>query len=94
MGSRSLEFVEIKNLSNDTIDLTEWYFSKGIDYNFPLNTIIYPDSFLVIVSDSTNFQKVYSKTIFDQFNGNLNNGGEKILLADPLGDTCFYVNFK
>ena len=42
------EFVELWNTDNTTIDISDWYFSAGIDYLFENGTTIPANDFLVI----------------------------------------------
>ncbi|MFC2138953.1 lamin tail domain-containing protein, partial [Bacteroidota bacterium] len=94
LGGAILEFIEIKNIGEDTVNLTDWNFEKGIDFIYKIETKIAPGSFLVISSDTSSFRRLYGFTAFDQYNGNLNNAGEKLVLSNPLGDTICYVNYN
>ncbi|MGZ8920926.1 MAG: lamin tail domain-containing protein, partial [Limisphaerales bacterium] len=57
----------------------------GVGYTFPSGSIIPANSYLVLVSDRAGFAASYgaSIVIFDQFPGNLDNGGERLQLIRP-----------
>ena len=92
--SGTLEFVEIKNISENDIDISGFQFNKGIKYVFPFTTVLKSNSFIVICADTSNFRKFYNFSANGQYSGNLNNSGEKLVLKNPLGDTICYVNYN
>jgi hypothetical protein len=85
LQSQDLEFVELKNCGTDSTDISGFKFLRGLHYEFPLNSIIPPDSLVVIASDSIHFKQLYGFSPFGQFEGNLNNNGEEICLAMASG---------
>jgi hypothetical protein len=81
------EYVELFNTaSNIAFDLSGWRIN-GLDYTFPPGSFIGPQSFLVLAKDFAAFGAAYSGTIlvFDQFDGNLQAGGETLSLIKPVG---------
>ena len=42
------EFIELFNPSNDPVDLSGYYFSSGIDFEFPAGTILTAGGYVVI----------------------------------------------
>ena len=67
------EFIEVRNISNQTIDLTNCAFSSGLDYNFVSGTTLAPHARMVL--PQTQF-----------LNGtSLANGGERIILTGAGG---------
>jgi hypothetical protein len=93
-SKKSLEFIEIKNTSNKAINLTSWKFTNGIAYIFPANTSIAANSLLVLASNSSEFEKFYGFKPLGEYTGNLDNGGEKLLLTNPANDTVFFVHYN
>ena len=84
-GTR-LEFVELKNVGQAVLHLDGFQFTDGIAYTFPLGTSLGPGQYLVLASDLVEFAKRYGGLqVFDQFEGNLENAGERIALSDPTG---------
>src|SRR6476620_11114577 len=44
----SLQYIELFNRGQATVDLSNWSFAKGITYSFPANTKLEPGGFLVV----------------------------------------------
>jgi len=92
--SDDLEFLEIKNKSNQTINLTGIYLSElGISYQFPSNSTLKAHSKLILASNSNSFQQFYGTIPFGQFTRNLSNTSEKIVLADAFGNVIDFVQY-
>jgi len=93
-NSEDLEFLEIKNISNQTINLTGIYLSKlGISYQFPANSTLKAHTKLILASNSSSFQQFYGTIPFGQFTRNLSNKSEKIVLADAFGNVIDFVQY-
>ena len=45
------EFIELYNVGEETIDLSNWYFSEGIDFNFQEGVTIGAGNYLIIAED-------------------------------------------
>ena len=85
------EFVEFLNTGTSPIDLTQVYFTDGINFTFPLNTILNPDKRLVIVRDLEAFTSRYGEDeaihIAGEYSGRLSNDGEHLaVFSDATGD--------
>ncbi|MEO0471868.1 MAG: lamin tail domain-containing protein, partial [Bacteroidota bacterium] len=87
------EFIELKNTSNTDLYLTDLHFSKGIGYIFPAESILPADSFWVIAAQADTFQLDHGFYPDGEYLGSLANGGERIRLKDPFGETIDEVNF-
>lgn len=93
-ASNDLEFIELKNNSSATIDLTGIYFSGlGLSYQFPPNSSLTADGILVLASNSAKFNTVYGKTAFGQYTRNLSNKSQKLVLSDAFGNTIDVVEY-
>jgi hypothetical protein len=76
-----LEYIELKNISNVTIDITDVRFVDGIEYQFPSMTLT-PGEYVVIAADEAKFETQYPGVdAVGQYVGKLNNGGERIVLT-------------
>jgi hypothetical protein len=80
VSGTNYEFIELKNISSAPIDLTDVFFSRGIDYFFPNNTIIQPGAFIVLAENETRFQERYGFAPFDSYGGKLSNSSETLWL--------------
>ena len=89
-----LEFIEITNNSNETVDLTGIYFRElGITYNFPAGATLSAYESLLLCSDSLAFVGYYDLVPFGQFNRNLSNKSENLVLADAWGNVIDEVHY-
>jgi hypothetical protein len=85
--------LELKNIGPSPIDLSGARFTDGIDYSFPVRTILNPASFIVLVSNPHQFTQRYGFSPFAQYDGFLANEGESIVLVDVSNDTLLYVEY-
>ncbi len=82
-----LEFLEIRNNSNATIDLTGVYFTgTGFIYQFPVDATLGPDMCVILASNSTAFKATYGFLPYGQFTRNLSNSDQRLVLADAFGN--------
>jgi len=88
------EFIELKNIGNETLDLSGMYFSRGLTYLFPNNTMLSPDSFIVLASNKIEFFTRYGFPAFDEYEGQLDNSGETIALNTVAGDTLIKIHYN
>ncbi|MBF4467015.1 CotH kinase family protein [Flavobacterium sp. LC2016-12] len=93
--SNDLEFIEIKNTGNTTVNLTGIYLRElGLSYQFPANSILLANQNLYIASNKTSFESKYGVTAFGQFSRNLSNTSQKLILADGFGNTIDSVEYS
>ena len=80
------EFVELYNAGLQTVDLTGWQISDGVDFIFPAVSIA-PGEYLVVAADVAVFATKYPgvSNVGGGWSGQLSNGGERIELEDELG---------
>jgi hypothetical protein len=80
------EFIELKNIGAETINLNYVGFINGIDFIFP-DVDLAPNQYILVVEDVDAFTNKYSLSvnIAGQYSGSLNNGGERIELLDAAG---------
>ena len=85
------EFIELKNIGNETLDLSGVYFSRGVTYTFANSAALGPDSFIVLASDNSAFFTRYGFQAFGEYEGRLDNNGETLALNSALGDTLIKI---
>ena len=88
-SSEDSEWVELMNISTDTIDLTDLSFT-GIDYTFPLGTTLAAGQRIVVVKNQITFGVSYLTAGMNIAPGefastSLDNTGEQIALIDATG---------
>ena len=93
-GTDTLEFIEIKNLDANSIDIGGWKFTSGITYTFPSGSQISAGQYLVL-SRFPYFQTFYSKPsiIWDANQGLNNSGGETITLENASNTVINSVTY-
>jgi hypothetical protein len=85
------EFIELKNVGATELVLTGAAFVNGVSYTFSESSIP-ANSFVIIASNSVKFKELYNIDAFGEYEGQLDNGGERITLVSSAGDTV--LNFK
>jgi hypothetical protein len=86
-GSDDDEYVELYNRGSSAVDVSNWRFTSGIDYDFPANTFIAGNGYLVIGKNKANllgkYPQLNNANTLGDYDGALANGGERIALARP-----------
>ena len=93
------EFLELHNLSQNTVTLDNWRISGGIDFAFPQGTTLDSGEFLVLAKDpkrlaSINEYNLNLKKILGPYEGTLSNNGERLRVENSSGDTEDSVNYS
>ncbi len=82
------EFIELKNIGTETLNLNLVSFTNGIDFTFP-NLELAGGEYILVVKDISAFTARYGIgfNIAGQYSGSLDNRGERIELIDAAGGT-------
>jgi hypothetical protein len=98
LGSYSgseLEFLELKNIGTNTLNLGTLMFTAGIDFTFTNNTLLEPGQFFVLARNAVAFQSKYPGIVVNGiYTGKLDNNGETIRLSTPLSNTVLAVTYN
>jgi len=80
------EFIELKNIGTETINLNLVSFTNGIDFTFP-SLELAAGEYVVVVQDRGAFEARYGTNvnIAGQYSGRFNDAGERITLEDAAG---------
>jgi hypothetical protein len=80
------EYIELKNVGSQTINLNLVKFTEGIDFTFA-DANLAPNKYILVVRDPNIFIAKYGQglPIAGAYSGSLDNAGEKIQLADAAG---------
>ena len=79
------EFVELFNAGQAAINLSDWFFSDGIEYRLPADTMLASGGFLVVAQDPDAMMASYGVSAVGPFEGRLDNQGELVRLRDATG---------
>ena len=91
-GDNNYDFVEFYNRSNEIIDLDDYFFDDGVEFNFP-NIAVDPGEYLVVTKDAEAFYDAFGINAFEWELGGLNNNGETISLSNGVSLVDF-VDFQ
>jgi len=91
------EFLEIYNNDDETVDLSGWTFTDGIDFTFSQGTLLDAGQFLVVAKNPDSIMQFYGITnVAGAFENNtgLNNSGETVELSDAFGTVVDNVTYS
>ena len=94
ISGTEFEFIELKNVGSSSLFLANVHFIQGIEYTFPTESVVSPNGFIVLASNSGMFQKRYGFTPTGEYNQQLDNSGERLILVDGVGDTLLNVRYN
>ncbi len=80
------EFIELTNIGAETININRVTFTRGVRFTCP-SMDLPPQASVVVVRDTATFAALYGADILGagQYEGNLDNGGERLVLQDAVG---------
>jgi hypothetical protein len=87
------EYIELYNISTESVNLQGWKFTNGIDFTFPEDTTVTMPAggYILVVREPDAFELRYPSVdvekIFGPYEGQLSNAGESLELGMPNGDT-------
>lgn len=91
------EYIELKNMSGATLDLTGFKFVNGIEFDFSLGSVpsLAPGASVLVVKNIGSFTARYgaAANIAGEFMGSLANEGERIVLWGPMQEIVHDFTF-
>ena len=90
------EFVELRNIGNEQIDLSMVQFTEGISYTFP-SIWLAPEAHVLVIKNQTVFDTQYPGfrgEIAGVYDRRLSNRGEAITLSDATGQVIHSVDYR
>jgi hypothetical protein len=95
LDSSDFEFIEIKNNSTSTIDLTGIYFGGlGFVYQFADGQTLSGETAIFLSNESNSFNDRYGFEPFGEFSRSLSNDGEDLILRDAYGNIIDEVTYN
>jgi hypothetical protein len=93
--AEDLEFIELFNDSNQSVDMTGLYFGgTGFVYQFPVGAVMSPHSSVYLASNISAFRAKYGFTAFGKFTRHLSNKSEDLVLVDAFGNIVDNVTYS
>jgi len=89
-----VQFIELHNLGEAPVDISNWRITKGLRHQFPAGTSIPADGYLVICKDAKLFQKYYEFEAAGVFAGSLNRNGDQLELRDAKDQVVDTIRYK
>ena len=90
------EFIEIKNVSAQTVPLFGMRFREGVDYTFPAGTLLSANSHAVIAKNAEQFALKYPGVpVLGQYGPStaLSNSGDTLTIEDAAKNVVFSVTY-
>ncbi|NQT03753.1 MAG: lamin tail domain-containing protein [Planctomycetes bacterium] len=89
------DFIELKNIGTETLNLNLVKFTNGIDFTFP-DIDLAAGQYVVVVKDPQVFTAQYGTgiNVAGQYSGRLANAGERIRLEDAVGQTILDFEYS
>jgi len=95
LGDPNAEFIEVKNTGGTALKLNLVKFTNGVDFTFPSMTLG-AGAYAIVVKDAAVFAAEYptfSGVIAGEYDGSLDNGGERVRLEDAVGGTVLEFRY-
>lgn len=91
-----LQYIELFNRGDATVDLSGWSFAKGIQFEFPSKTRLAAGAYVVVCRNTKTFVSNYGTDIpaLGDFSGRLSHRGEKLELCNAAGTVIDAVKYS
>jgi hypothetical protein len=94
LSTDSVEFVELLNAGDAAVDLGDWQFSEGVQFTFPVGTMLPAGGYVVVAENPEELLTKYGATALGPYVGKLSNDGEEIVLRDSNGVVRDRVDYQ
>jgi hypothetical protein len=94
-GGAASEYIELFNAGQSSINLNLVQLTGAVEYVFS-DTVLEPGSYALVVRDRDSFVGFYGAglPIVGQYDGQLSNRGEPLVLQDPLGHVLVQLRYS
>lgn len=89
-----LQFIELHNTGDQTVDLSKWTLRRDADYEFAAGTRIAAGGYIVICRDRTLFRKTYGFDASGEFERPLSPNSGRIVLVNAKGEKIDTVRYE
>lgn len=96
LNDDDFEWLEVRNISENEIDLSGATFVDGIEFQIPVGTTLAPGAYAVLVENESAFELRYGQglPVIGTYSNKLNNDGELLALNDLAGGTITAFTFN
>ena len=94
VDGKDLEFLELKNTGNSALNISEVTIDTAVYFTVPQGVILPPKAFYVVASKPGTFYEYYGINASGNFQGNLSNAGEFILINDKSANKILSFTFS
>ena len=88
-GGERGEYLELRNRGYEAVDVSGWYFDRGIEFVFPAGSVIGAGEHLVVAKDADylvgRYWGIEAGEVVGGYSGRLSNSGERVRLRDASG---------
>ncbi|MBL9169358.1 MAG: lamin tail domain-containing protein [Verrucomicrobiales bacterium] len=89
-----LEFIELKNVGLETLDLTGFFFGSGVTFEFAAGTAVSPGQFIVLGRNQALLESRYpGLKVTGAYVGRLDNAGEALTLSHPVAGAVWSFSY-
>jgi hypothetical protein len=90
------EFVELRNAGSETLEVSGWKLTSGIDYTFPAGTTIAAGGYLIVAKNPARLATVYglAQQPLGPYAGRLGNNRDTVRIKNAEGVTVDAVNYS
>ena len=97
-----VEFIELHNTTAADINLSGWYFTNAVSYQFPTGSILPAGGYIVVAQDPAHINAKWSSgrfiippsLVFGPYEGKLSNNGDRIVLYNTDGEEMDQVDYQ
>ena len=90
-----VEFIELHNTGAESVDLTGWSFSDGVQYTFPAGATLPAGGYAVAAGDPAAVEALFGISgAYGPWTGSLSNDGETLVLQNASGGTEDTVSYR
>jgi len=96
-GGSSYEYIELKNVGAQALDLTGVRLTDAVDFTFPARTLA-PNDYVLVVADTAKFRSRYGTAldskVAGQYTGKLSDNGELVVARYPAPYDSSFMRFE
>ena len=89
------QWIEVANRGEVAVDLAGWQFSDGVDFTFPVGSILSPGEQACIARDAGLFNSAFpGASLMGEFSGSLSRSGERLELRDAARNPVDILHYR